>query len=103
MPIYHMVLFKLKPEVTAEQVENWGKLAYAMKGQIPGLTKVSFGKPLAMTAARAKGFDVAVVAVLDSQAALSTYATHEAHLPVMKLREELCDDALAYDLEFESI
>ncbi|KAK1237294.1 hypothetical protein MKX08_002919 [Trichoderma sp. CBMAI-0020] len=101
MPLYHVVLFKLKPEVTAEQIENWGKLANAMLGQVPGLTKISFGKPLPATASRAKGFDMGLVAILDSPAALSTYATHDAHLPVMKLREELCDDAMAYDLEFD--
>jgi hypothetical protein len=30
------VLFKLKPDVTAEQVESWRKIVLAMKGQIPG-------------------------------------------------------------------
>ncbi|KAL7893504.1 hypothetical protein HDV63DRAFT_408382 [Trichoderma sp. SZMC 28014] len=101
MPVYHIVLLKLKPGVTAEQVENWAKLAYAMVGKVPGLTKMSFGKPLPITASRAKGFDMGLVAVLDSPADVSTYATHDAHLPVAKLREELCDDALAYDLEFD--
>lgn len=33
---WNSVLFKLKPDVTAEQVENWGKLILAMKGQVPG-------------------------------------------------------------------
>lgn len=30
------VLFKFKPEVTAEQAESLGKLILGMKGQIPG-------------------------------------------------------------------
>jgi hypothetical protein len=46
-----------------------------------GLIKVDFGKPLPLTASRAKGYDLAVVAVLDSPDTLSVYATHEAHLP----------------------
>ncbi|KAH8120775.1 hypothetical protein ACSS6W_009880 [Trichoderma asperelloides] len=101
MPVYHVVLFKLKPEVTAEQVENWGKIILDMNGRVPGLLKISFGKPLPITASRAKGFDVGLVAVLDKPDTVPIYAAHDAHQPVMKLREELCDDALAYDLEFE--
>lgn len=71
-----------------------------------------------ITASRAKGFDVGLVAVLDKPDTVPIYAAHDAHQPyeynlqqqitaanlifrVMKLREELCDDALAYDLEFE--
>lgn len=34
-----------------------------------------------MTASRAKGFDMGLVAVLDSPAALSVYAAHDSHLP----------------------
>ncbi|KAL6900564.1 hypothetical protein GGI43DRAFT_405733 [Trichoderma evansii] len=101
MPVYHVVLFKLKPEVTAEQVEDLGKLILGMKGQIPGLLKISFGKPLAISAHRAKGFDVGLVAVLDKPDTVPFYAAHDAHQPVLKLVREVSDDSLAYDLEFE--
>lgn len=33
----HQVLFKLKPDVTTEQVANWRKLVLDMKGQVPGM------------------------------------------------------------------
>ncbi|OQU96747.1 hypothetical protein CLAIMM_02782 [Cladophialophora immunda] len=77
MPIYHIVLFKLKPGVTPAQLSAWG------------------------AAAKAMGFNCGIVAILDKAEDVKVYAEHPAHLEVHKFREELCDDTLAYDLEFE--
>ncbi|PTB63270.1 hypothetical protein BBK36DRAFT_1171514 [Trichoderma citrinoviride] len=101
MPVYHVVLFKLKPDVTAEQVDKWRDLILAMKGQVPGLLKISFGKPLPITAQRAQGFNVGLVAILDKVDTVPIYAQHAAHQPVIQMKEELCTDSLAYDMEFE--
>ncbi|PYH84813.1 hypothetical protein BO82DRAFT_351617 [Aspergillus uvarum CBS 121591] len=100
MAIYHIVLFRLKPGVSKARVDHWSSLAKGMVGQIPGLRELQAGGPLAATAARAKGFDMGIVAILEKPNDVQTYAAHPAHLEVQKLREELCDDALAYDLEF---
>jgi hypothetical protein len=81
--------------------------------------------PLPISVPRAKGFDMGIVAVLEKPEHVASYAVHPAHLEydrhlryesrlrrpiscritnyllrVHKLREELCDDTLAYDLEF---
>lgn len=76
-----------------------------------------------MTAHRAKGFDMGLLAILEKKEDIAVYADHPAHLEyvlsrwvlvltgltgrllahafrVQKMREELCDDALAYDMEF---
>ncbi|KAJ4856728.1 stress responsive a/B barrel domain-containing protein [Trichoderma breve] len=101
MPVYHVVLFKLKPDVTAEQVDDLREMVLGMHGQIPGLLKISFGEPLPITASRAQGFNIGIVAILDKADTIPIYAAHAAHQPVMKKREELCTDALAYDMEFD--
>ncbi|GIJ83777.1 hypothetical protein Asppvi_002607 [Aspergillus pseudoviridinutans] len=102
MPVYHIVLVRLKPGVTQAQLANWATVAESMVGRIPGLVSMKAGQPLPISVPRAKGFDMGLVAVMESPEAVATYATHPVHLEVSKLREELCDDTLAYDLEFEN-
>lgn len=82
---------------------------------VTGLTKFDCGPPLAITAHRAKGFNFGLVAILDKPGDVTVYATHPAHLKyvfaspcclhaddcrVNALREAICDDMLAYDMEF---
>ncbi|KAJ5771036.1 uncharacterized protein N7511_003087 [Penicillium nucicola] len=100
MPVYHVVLFRLKPGVTSAQVAAWKEVCQGMVGKIPGLQSIQSGPPLPISIPRAQGFDMALIAVLDTPEHIATYAVHPAHLEVHKIREELCDDTLAYDLEF---
>ncbi|OKO93454.1 hypothetical protein PENSUB_12517 [Penicillium subrubescens] len=65
-----------------------------------GLISMECGQPLPICLPRAQGFDMGLVAVLEKPEHVATYAVHPAHLEVHKMREELCDDTLAYDLEF---
>ncbi|KAL2000380.1 hypothetical protein VTN02DRAFT_3190 [Thermoascus thermophilus] len=101
MPVYHVVLFKLKPGVNQEQLARWQTTARAMVGKIPGLISLHVDAPLPISVPRAKGFDMGLVAVLESPDHVAGYATHPVHLEVHKMREELCEDMLAYDLEFD--
>ncbi|KAI1100862.1 hypothetical protein F4804DRAFT_317751 [Jackrogersella minutella] len=100
MPVYHVVLFRTKPGVKQDSLQEFTKRANAMVSQIPGLLKINVGPPLAVTAHRSKGFDMGLVAVLEKQEDLAVYATHPAHLHAQELREEICEDSLAYDMEF---
>ncbi|OJJ49875.1 hypothetical protein ASPZODRAFT_128431 [Penicilliopsis zonata CBS 506.65] len=100
MPVYHVVLFRLKPGVTPAQLSHWKETTQGMVGKIPGLVSLRAGPPLPISIPRAQGFDMGLVAVLESPEHVATYAVHPAHLEVQKMREELCDDTLAYDLEF---
>ncbi|KAJ2973703.1 hypothetical protein NQ176_g6457 [Zarea fungicola] len=101
MPVYHVVLFKLKQDVTAEQIAHWKQIVAAMVGQVPGLLKITLGQPLPISASRAQGFDIGIIAIVDRAETIPIYAAHDAHKPVIKMREELCTDSLAYDMEFE--
>jgi hypothetical protein len=67
---------------------------------LKGLLKFDCGPPLAITAHRAKEYDIGLVAVLEKPEDVTVYGNHPAHQKVHKLRETLCDDTLAYDMEF---
>ncbi|EGC43432.1 predicted protein [Histoplasma capsulatum var. duboisii H88] len=100
MAVFHIVLLKLKPGVVPSQVAAFKTACKAMVGQVPGLREMHCNPPLAMTASRAKGYDMGLLAILEKPDDVSLYAGHPSHLVVQKLRDELCEDALAYDMEF---
>ncbi|KAL4900302.1 hypothetical protein BDW74DRAFT_96205 [Aspergillus multicolor] len=100
MTVYHIVLFRLKQGVTPAQVKTWMSIAENMVGKIPGLVSLKAGGPLPICVPRAKGFDMGLVAVLEKPGDLEGYAVHPAHMEVHKMREEFCEETLAYDFEF---
>lgn len=51
-----------------------------MVGKIPGLITLSANPPVPSSAFSSKGFDMGIVAVLESPEHLVSYATHPAHL-----------------------
>ncbi|KAJ5677119.1 Dimeric alpha-beta barrel [Penicillium maclennaniae] len=100
MPVYHIELFRLKPNVSQSQIAIMTQTAKEMVGKIPGLVSLQAGQPLSICIPRAQGYDMGLVAVLEKAEDVASYAVHPAHLEVHKMREELCDDTLVYDLEF---
>ncbi|KAK5679934.1 hypothetical protein LTS10_007882 [Elasticomyces elasticus] len=80
MPVYHIVLFKLKPQVTATQVSEWADMAKNMVGKIPGLIKLEANTPLPATASRGNGYNMALVATLERPEDVKVYAEHPEHL-----------------------
>jgi len=72
----------------------------AMVGQIPGLLEFHSNPPLTMTAHRALGYDMGIVVVLETAKDLEVFGPHPAHQLVHELRVKLCDESLAYDMEF---
>ena len=74
------MLFKLKPGVTPEKLEEWKATAKGMVGKIPGLIRLDLNPPHAISASRAQGFDMGLVAILDKPETISVYAQHPAHL-----------------------
>ncbi|KAI0384444.1 hypothetical protein F5Y04DRAFT_277817 [Hypomontagnella monticulosa] len=100
MPLYHIVLIKLKPSVPQEILDEFSKRAKAMVTKVPGVLKVDVNGPLTATKHRAQGYGMGLVAVLEKPEDLTGYATHPAHLYAQELREQICEDVLAYDMEF---
>ncbi|KAB8219493.1 hypothetical protein BDV33DRAFT_204409 [Aspergillus novoparasiticus] len=102
MPVYHIALFKLKSDADPIKVEKWKQQAHAMVGQVPGLLDLQADSPTEFTAPLAKGFDMAVVVLLDYLESLATFFTHPSHHQVNILYQEVCDhkSTIAYDIEF---
>ncbi|CAI0652529.1 hypothetical protein CGCSCA4_v010458 [Colletotrichum siamense] len=80
MPIYHIVLFKLNPNTDSSQISEMRAAGDAMVGVVPGLRSFTLGPPLASTAHRAQGFDMALMTVMDTEEQVLAYAGHPAHL-----------------------
>ncbi|EXJ83060.1 hypothetical protein A1O1_06678 [Capronia coronata CBS 617.96] len=80
MPIYHIVLFKLKPGTTPEQLGEWETLARGMVGKIPGLVKYEANTPLPSTAHRSQGYNMGLIAILEKAGDVKVFAEHPAHL-----------------------
>ncbi|KAH6700553.1 hypothetical protein DL95DRAFT_462971 [Leptodontidium sp. 2 PMI_412] len=99
MAIYHVVLFKLKPGVTPEQISEYKAVGRGLVGKIPGLLKFEVNTALPATAHRAQGYDMGVILVLGKEEDLKVYTEHPAHLGARKLRLALSDDTLAFDME----
>jgi len=100
MAVYHIVLFKLKPNISPSIISEFKATASSMVGKIPGLQRIDIGPPHSSTAHRTLGYDMGLVAVLDKPETIKVYAEHPEHLKVHKLRGDLCTETLAYDLEF---
>ncbi|CBF80167.1 Dabb family protein [Aspergillus nidulans FGSC A4] len=102
MPVYHVALFKLKPDADPNRICLWQELAHAMVGKVPGLLDLQAGPPLDFTARLAKGFDMGVVVLLDYVESLATMFTHPSHDQVHELYQEVCEDGstVGYDIEF---
>ncbi|RFU73438.1 stress responsive a b barrel domain [Trichoderma arundinaceum] len=100
MPVYHIVLFKLKPNINKAQLSEWSELGAAMVGKIPGLLKWDANPPLPVTAYRAQGYDMGLIAVLEKPEDVVNYGKHPAHQRVHEMREAFCSQTLAYDFEF---
>ncbi|OKL64374.1 hypothetical protein UA08_00763 [Talaromyces atroroseus] len=100
MPVYHIVLFHLKPEVTDDQISEWSQMVKSQLGQVPGLISIEANKPLPVAVPRTKGYDMAVVAVLEGAEHVEGYTRYAAQSQAQSFREALFDDTIAFDLEF---
>ncbi|KAJ5682309.1 hypothetical protein N7462_005474 [Penicillium macrosclerotiorum] len=92
MPVYHIVLFRLKQGVTTAQLSAWSQKAKDMVGQIPGLVSLQCGEPLPISIPRAQGFNMGLVAVLEKPDDIATYAVHPAHLEYVTTPSPLVDE-----------
>uniref|UniRef100_A0A093UTZ1 Stress-response A/B barrel domain-containing protein n=1 Tax=Talaromyces marneffei PM1 TaxID=1077442 RepID=A0A093UTZ1_TALMA len=93
------VLFHLKPEVTDTQIAEWSAMAKSQLGQVPGLLSIEANKPLPVSVSLTKGYDMALVAVLEGPEFVEGYSKYAAS-QAQAFRERLFDDTIAFDLQF---
>jgi hypothetical protein len=71
--IQHIVLLKLKPGVTDEQVEEAFKAGSELPNEIPGLMRLTYGRD---RSSPGHGFGIASVVHLKDEEALERYLNH---------------------------
>jgi quinol monooxygenase YgiN len=97
--IQHIVLLKLKPNVTDEQVREAFEAAETLPNEIPGLLKFSYGRDRSEPG---HGFDLASVVQLADEEALERYLEHPKRLEYLEQYiAPLTDDRIELDVPSE--
>ena len=78
--VEHIVLFKLKAEVTAEEKQRAKDEIYALYSSIPGITRITYGEDHILT--RGKGFTHALITRHTSKETAVAYQAHPEHIRV---------------------
>lgn len=94
--IRHLVLFRFKPEATAEEQSEFIAMLEALPGKIAEIIDFEVGRDVVRSA---RAFDVALTATYADLAALERYAVHPDHLPVVARAKELCAQVASVDYE----
>jgi hypothetical protein len=79
--IQHIVLLKLKPEVTDEQVEAAFEAGSELPNEIPGVIRLTYGRDRSEPA---HGFGLASVVHLKDEEALERYLNHPKRLEYLE-------------------
>ncbi|KAM0746059.1 hypothetical protein T439DRAFT_360638 [Meredithblackwellia eburnea MCA 4105] len=98
--LYHVVLYKLLPTCTPEQVATFATMCEAMVGVIPGLISLDIGYGIEATKHMAQGYDLGIVAVLQSVEYLNVYQEHPAHKSVLEALTPLRTPGTAANFDF---
>lgn len=95
--VEHIVLFKLKPEVTDSQKEAFLAALKGLKGRTPGMIDLSAGETFTD---RHNGYTIGLVVRFENRESLEIYGPHPEHVPVTEMAKELCESVMAVDYEF---
>jgi antibiotic biosynthesis monooxygenase (ABM) superfamily enzyme len=96
--VEHIVCFKLKPEITAEQEAEFIAALRNLKGRTPGMVDLSAGRTF--TPERGQGFTVGLVVRFEDKESLAAYGPHPNHAPVKEMVARITESVLAVDYEF---
>lgn len=94
--IRHVVMFKLKPDVSKTQRDEWLEMSRRVHGQIDLVRAYSIGEDLLHLP---RSYDVAVVADFDSLDDVRAYADDPAHLSAVELSRSLSEHIASVDFE----
>jgi len=93
----HIILFKFKPTTTGGERAELKAMLEALPEQIDVIREFQVGYDIVQAG---RSYDMGLVSVYDDRDALSVYATHPAHLPVVSRASELCESVVACDFLF---
>lgn len=94
--VEHIVLIKLKPEVTQEQKQSLIQALRGLKGKTPGMVDLSAGETFTD---RHDGYTIGLVVRFTDRRALDVYGPHPNHVPVKQMVGELADRVIAVDYD----
>lgn len=96
--IQHMVLFRIKPEVTTEKITELFTLLAKLQQLIPGITYFA-GGPYSSPEGLNQGYTHGFVMTFESVDARDTYLPHPEHERVKALLLACINSALVFDFE----
>ncbi len=93
--VKHIVMFKLAENTPANRKRAMEALE-SLRGRIETLRHLEVGEDYL---ASERSFDLVLITHFDDREGLSTYASHEHHLPVVDTMRGLCLQSISVDFE----
>ena len=90
----HLVLFKFKPETTAEQASQLEAALKELPALISEIREFRVGRDVIRSE---RSYDLGLVSAFDDLAAMQRYQVHPAHQAVVTLVKTLCAGVVAVD------
>lgn len=94
--IRHVVFFKFKPEIPAEERAEFVMRLRGLPQNVPGVEQPEVGEDFVHSP---RSYDVAIVFGFAGREALDAYQTHPKHLPVVETARQICESILSVDYE----
>ena len=94
--IYHLVWFKLKEEISREEIAQLQANVQEMAPQIPQAIEVACGEDFS---GRSRGFEFGLMAKFASREDGQIYDKHPAHQAFIAKSKHLWTDVMALDFE----
>jgi hypothetical protein len=95
--VEHIVLFKIKPDATAEQQETVLRELRALRDSVPGIVDLTVGHNFS---SRSQGFGIGLVVRFEDRAALEGYLPHPAHRAAVDQHiRPIMEDVIVVDYE----
>ena len=90
----HVVLFKFKPETTAEQAQQLEAGLNGLPALISEIREFRVGRDIIRSE---RSYDLGLISAFDDLAAMQRYQVHPAHQDVVTLVKTLCAGVVAVD------
>ena len=96
--VEHIVLVKLKPDATQEEIKAFTLALLSLADEVPGIVEISAGVN-SSPEDQNKGYNYGIIVSFADGAARDVYLTHPNHIKVGKEYISLIEDLLIVDFE----
>ncbi|WP_248924852.1 Dabb family protein [Paenibacillus hamazuiensis] len=97
----HLVVFKLKENVTAQMEQELLDKLQSFKGRIPGIVQLSAGINVTEETENRHGFNLGLRVTFSDREALRQYSPHPLHQEFVRMLDGLLDSVVVVDYPFE--